>query len=318
MKKVFKWIISLFFVLVVSIVTLVYIYGPNYNIYLFPPTTKKYGELALNKMDQLGLYANSNEWDSKKEETQAKLMNVNSYEEAIPLLEKALKVAGGKHSFILTNDDSNKTSSDEFILPTVEESENILILTIPSFFGNTEQAQKYANILAESISKLSYNGIILDFRDNNGGDLGPMISGLSPLLPDGNLLNFVDRNNRKTPLTLENGAVINGGTKVSMKGHQKITGMPIAILINEMTGSSGEITALCFKGMRNVTFLGIESAGYTSSNTQINLYDGSVMQITNAYIEDREGTNYSNVPILPDIETENPMLDAKSFINKNQ
>lgn len=316
MKKTIKWIGVLFLILVVSIVALVYIYGPNYNLYLVPPTPKKYGELALNKMDQIGLYANSNEWATKKEEIQTKLLNVTSYEEAVPLLEEALKIAGGKHSFILTGEELNKVNSDEFILPTVKEIDNSLILTIPPFSGNAEQAQKYANTLADPLINSSYTSIILDFRDNSGGDLGPMISGLSSLLPEGNLLNFVDRDNMKTPLTLENGSVINGGTKVTMENHKKITDIPIAILINDRTGSSGEITALCFKGIHNVTFLGTETAGYTSSNIQINLYDGSVMQITNAAIEDRKGTSYSNVPILPDIHSEDPMLDAKSLINK--
>lgn len=317
LKVLIVFVILLFVTIIIAIMGLLYFYGPNFNIYLFPPSPKKYGEIALEKMEQIGFYANSDEWILIKNETQIKLKNAKNYEETIPLLENAIQVAGGKHSFIITKADLNQSNNSELILPTVECWENILILKAPSFSGDIEAAQQYVNILADSFQNYTYESIILDLRGNTGGDMGPMIAGLSPILQDGEILSFVDRYDNITPLVLENGTLKNIGVEVSPNNQNKISNVPIAILIDGMTGSSGEITALAFKGMPNVTYIGSNTAGYTSANHQIVLYDGSIMQITGEIVKDRDGIVYNNISIIPDIKTDDPMLEAKNFL-KNE
>ncbi|WP_277619329.1 S41 family peptidase [Lactococcus lactis] len=80
------------------------------------------------------------------------------------------------------------------------------------------------------------------------------------------------------------------------------------------TGSSGELTALCFKGIPNVKFLGSDSAGYTSANQTVYLYDGSTLQITSAFVKDRTNNIYKNFPISPDIQTNNAKSSAIEWI----
>lgn len=232
----------------------------------------------------------------------------------IPFLQKAIKVAGGKHSFIEHEEDISKRSITKYIKPKAEIEGNTLILTIPEFTGNDSQASDYANFLESSLHKNNYNGVIVDLRGNRGGDLSPMVLGLSPLLPDGTLFTYVDKSSHSKPVELQNGEINSGGSSTKVSDNKKIKKAPIAVLIDNNTGSSGELTALCFKGIPNVKFLGSDSAGYTSANQTVYLYDGSTLQITSAFVKDRTNNIYKNFPISPDIQTNNAKSSAIEWI----
>ena len=51
-------------------------------------------------MDDLGIFTDSKEWKKIKEQTLENSADVKEYSDTIPILQKAIKVAGGKHSFI--------------------------------------------------------------------------------------------------------------------------------------------------------------------------------------------------------------------------
>ena len=54
----------------------------------------------MQRMDQNGIYSNTATWDSIRQETLEAAKVARTYEETHDILEKALKVAGGKHSFL--------------------------------------------------------------------------------------------------------------------------------------------------------------------------------------------------------------------------
>ncbi|WP_270337483.1 S41 family peptidase [Lactococcus petauri] len=152
-------------------------------------------------------------------------------------------------------------------------------------------------ILESSLHKNNYNGVIVDLRGNRGGDLSPMVLGLSPLLPDGTLFNYVDKSSHSKPVELQNGEINSGGSSTKISDNKKIKKAPIAVLIDNNTGSSGELTALCFEGIPNVKFFGSDSAGYTS-----------------VFVKDRTNNIYKNFPISPDIQTNNAKSSAIEWI----
>lgn len=200
-------------------------------------------------------------------------------------------------------------------IPTVSLDGNVLILTLPAFASsNHEENQRYADILNQALSNNDYKGVIVNLEDNTGGDMGPMISGLSTLIPDGKIVTFEYRNGQTQELILENSSLIGGGTTVTVGNTKKIADVPVAVIINKSTGSSGEIVALALKGLDNVQIFGEASAGYTSGNSQISLYDGTIMQLTTSAIIDRTGERYENVAIIPDVETNEPFLAAREWI----
>ena len=93
--------------------------------------------------------------------------------------------------------------------------------------------------------------------------------------------------------------------------------VPVAVLQEGMTASSGEAVLLCFKGMERVRFFGSDTAGYCSVNTVHNLYDGARIQLTVGSVVDRTGRIYCENPIPPDVVTDRPDEDAAAWILQN-
>ena len=106
--------------------------------------------------------------------------------------------------------------------------------------------------------------------------MGPMIAGLSPLLPDGVVATFTI-GDRRTPVALSDGRVSGGGTPTSVGQRAKLA-VPVAVLTSERTASSGEQALLAFRGMANVRTFGQPTAGYASVNTAIPLYTGRTIK----------------------------------------
>ena len=81
----------------ISVAALVLRYGPNFGFYLIPPTPKQYVAQAMSFADR-GIYAGGGEWSGARSEAIRKAADCRSYEETYPVIQEALKVAGGKHS----------------------------------------------------------------------------------------------------------------------------------------------------------------------------------------------------------------------------
>lgn len=314
MKKIFKILAGLAVILLVGVLFLVYQYGPNFNIFLFPPSAQKYGEIALDRMEN-GLYAQGEEWNQTKENALQEIGNADEYEDTYIILEEAIQVVGGDHSFfVYPEEQSNENLDSAFPTATIEE--NILILNIPAFGSpDMDDNQQYADILNHAIQNETYQGIIVNLANNTGGDMGPMVAGISSLIPDGPVIKFQYSSGVTDEAVLENGTLTGGGASVTVEPADKVSDVPIAVVINELTASSGEMTALAFKGLDNVQFFGENSLGFTSGNSQMELYDGTIMQLTTSTIIDRTGTEYENTPIEPDVHTTTPIKEAKEWVN---
>lgn len=82
--------------------------------------------------------------------------------------------------------------------------------------------------------------------------------------------------------------------KVNPKG-ELLDKAKVAVIINIATGSSGEITALGFKGRENTIFIGENTYGATTSNVIRNLPFGAYMALTVGYDCDRNGEFYERI-----------------------
>ena len=112
------------------------------------------------------------------------------YEETHEDLENAIRVAGGKHSFLMNKDEAD-TTADTQELPEIRMEDAVLYIHLtPIMLADPVKNQAYADLVLQHVEKENYDGVILDLSDNTGGDMGPMLAGLSPLLPDGTILFF--------------------------------------------------------------------------------------------------------------------------------
>jgi len=287
-------------------------YGPRFGLYLFPPTAQEYVQEAVTFMDN-GIYSDRDEWFVKKQEFIDQSKSCKTYEDTYAIIQEALKVAGGKHSAIISSETKSVMASNK-ALPEVSFEDGILYILLPPCDSTSGIHQDYVASVIDVIegNESDIQGVILDLRDNTGGDMGPMVAAVSPLLPDGTLMWLRTRGN-ELPVTLEAGTVRGGGSE-STASYTKKLNVPIAILQNELTASSGEATLICFKGLDNVKTFGSDSAGYCSSNYTKYMYDGACILLTTGKDVDRLGNEYCEDPIAPDVYSDEPVEAARAWI----
>lgn len=291
-------------------------YGPDFGLYLVPPSAERYGKDALATIGKNGIYSGSDEWKSTYEECLKMIENAESYEDTYPAIKKALSVCGGKHSMLMTKSESQSTSdSYDEVLPTVSLNGDIAVIKLPDFLGTAEAGRKYAKVAEDFIheNRDKVKGVVLDLRGNTGGDMGPMATAVSSLLPDGELMYYHYRS-YDVPVTLKDGVISNAGTGgKSLYPDEKLK-VPVAILTDGMTASSGEALTLCFRGLENVKTFGAPTAGYTSVNMLYSLYDGAQMYLTVAFDKAHTGEIFKETSIEPDVATDSPLEAALEWL----
>lgn len=280
----------------VLVVWLAWQFGPYFGFYLIPESPGQRGQTALRFMD-LGIYTDREEWKAARAEAAA-FFEEHPTDEAVNAKLKAIvKIAGGKHSVVVTNAVKESSEFNAYIEPEVSVDNQIVTVKVPAFNGYGGKSQQYADTLINGIPTTAC-GAIVDLRENRGGDMGPMVAGLSPLIPDGTVTTFNAQGTR-TDVVLAQGKVEGGGTTVRVNRTDKLE-IPVAILMSEQTGSSGEQTLLAFRGLPNVRTFGQPSAGYATVNQTRLLSDGSIVGITVGTTIARTGEEFGDEPIQPD------------------
>lgn len=278
-------------------------------------TPAGYVRHCIRLLDRDGLYADSPEWKAKKKEVLASAKTISTMDEAHSCVEEAGYVAGGKHTFL------RAPVTDTAIFPEQAPEvrmieEGILHVVLPAHTGEKVRDSLYIHTVFDYLQEhLDARGIIVDLRENTGGNMYPMITAVSPLLPDGVILKFKSRD-RMSPITLE---YVVKSYQIAPDSIGKIpSSTPIAILTSPHTGSSGEATLLCFRGLDNVRTFGGPSAGYASGNVTHLLADGYKLAITRSCDVARTGEVFCNDPIEPDVPTETPLEEAVRWITEGQ
>ena len=303
-------------IIIAAALAVVMKYGPTFGFYLVPPSAETYGKNALSTIDKNGIFAGNDEWRSTYNECLKMIENAKSYDDTYDAIRKALSVGGGKHSMLMTKSESqNTTESYDEVLPTVSLDGDIAIIKLPDFLGTAEAGQKYAKVAEDFIheNRDKIKGVVLDLRGNTGGDMGPMATAVSSLLPDGELVYYHYRS-YDIPVTLKNGVVSNAGTGGKSLYPEEKLNVPVAILTDDMTASSGEALTLCFRGLENTRTFGAPTAGYTSVNMLYNMYDGAQMYLTVAFDKARTGEIFKETPIEPDVATDSPLEAALEWL----
>lgn len=302
--------------IIAAALTIVAKYGPDFGLYLVPPSAERYGKDALATIGKNGIYSGSDEWKSTYEECLKTIENAESYEDTYPAIKKALSVGGGKHSMLMTKSESQDTTeSYDEVLPTVSLNGDIAVIKLPDFLGTAEAGRKYAKVAEDFIheNRDKINGVVLDLRGNTGGDMGSMATAVSSLLPDGELMYYHYRS-YDVPVTLKDGVISNAGTGGKSLYPEEKLNVPVAILTDGMTASSGEALTLCFRGLENVKTFGAPTAGYTSVNMLYSLYDGAQMYLTVAFDKARTGEVFEETRIEPDVVTDSPLEVALEWL----
>lgn len=256
-------------------------------------------------MDKYGIYAQGLEWEQSK--SVALAASPSTLEEAQEIVVQAGKVAGGKHTFLMTAETVTENDTSAWEMPMVELLEDsIAVIKLPPFSGNEEEGIKYANTVLSAIPD-TIKGVIVDLRGNRGGNMYPMIAAVQRFLPDDIILQL---RTRRYNMEINVDYVL----RVAKVTRQAAIDCPVALLTDEWTGSSGEAVLLCFRGLENTRVFGSPTAGYASCNQPFKLPDGSQLVLTTGTDVARTGEEFCDDPIQPDVLTETPFEDALCWI----
>ena len=167
---------------------------------------------------------------------------------------------------------------------------NIGYIRISMF--DSECAHYFGMHLNQLIDK-GMEGLIIDVRDNPGGDFDEVVAIANRLVPEGLIVYIEDRAGNRTERTSDK-------TQLDK---------PIAILINEYSASASEILAGAIKDHKKGTLIGQKTFGKGLVQNVIQLDDGAGLKLTTATYFTPLGINIHKKGIEPHMEVE---LDEES------
>jgi carboxyl-terminal processing protease len=180
--------------------------------------------------------------------------------------------------------------------------------------------RKWIGALDEQLmaaQRTTTRGWIVDLRGNPGGNIWPMLAGVSSLLSDGEVMGFQSARHTDA-VTISGDRVLLGGA-VRARGSSTVpkSNLPVAVLVSDGTASSGEGVAIAFAGQRNSQSFGEPTAGLSTANTSIRLRDGAVVNLTSAVDVDRTGRPYGG-PVVPQVHSAEAAIDAAGWLKADE
>lgn len=176
-------------------------------------------------------------------------------------------------------------------VPTVEHKmleNNIGYVQISEFDNIT--VDQFNNALSDLESQ-GMTALILDVRDNPGGDYDTVVAMCDRVLPKGDIITVEDKNGAKR-------------TEQSDDEHQ--INLPMALLINENSASASEVFSGAIQDYDLATIVGKTSYGKGIVQSIYRLPDGSGMKFTTERYLTPKGRDINGVGIIPDVEVDLP------------
>ncbi len=176
----------------------------------------------------------------------------------------------------------------------LEEHPDIAYLRISEFSvqTGTEFAEQVNALIKEGFS-----GMILDLRDNGGGEVNSAVEVARVFVPSGPIVHVVSGD----------GSV---DTKSATEAQLEV---PMVVLVNGNTASASEILAAALKDSGTATLVGTQTFGKALVQGVYMYADGTAMKITEAKYLTPKQNDINGVGISPDVKVELP-ADAAADI----
>jgi C-terminal processing protease CtpA/Prc len=275
---------------------------------------REYLTKALDLIQQNGLYRGRVDWEDVRARAFVEATRAQTAAETYGGIRLALAALGDRHSNFQTPDSvvtMNQRAAAGSSPPSGSMIDGRLAYVLVPHFLSSERSviAGYATTLQNVVRSLDSSttcGWVIDLRQNDGGNMWPMLAGLGPLLSEGAIGSFTDGNGSSATWFYENGAARLGRNELV-----RITEAPyrlrkpnpsIAVLTSARTTSSGEAVAIAFRGNPNTRSFGQRTQGLSTANGTFKLSDGAVIVLTQAIDADRSGNVYED-GVSPDVVT---------------
>lgn len=150
-------------------------------------------------------------------------------------------------------------------------------------------------------AKGDLKGIILDLRNNPGGDLGAAVGVSDAFLEKGEVVITKGRQ----PMSTD---------RYSAKPGDIADGVPVVVLVNGGSASASEIVAGALQDHKRAVILGQQTFGKGSVQTIIPLNGGSAVKLTTARYYTPSGRSIQAEGIRPDVELKPARLSADEVV----
>jgi carboxyl-terminal processing protease len=283
-------------------------------------------DTALSYAKKNSIYRGIIDWNNLTDSVRVRSKGAKSVIEAMPAVSLMYEMLGDFHGMALYNGKTYKWNTTrvkvdkelykDLLTKYKKNKQTIETRTLEKGYGyilipgnnptKKGEIQIIAAQIQDSLAKLNpakLKGIVIDLRLNTGGNMWPMVLGVGNLVSNGKSGSFIYPDVSKNESWLvKDTSIYSDTTKVcSVKALGKVNPkIKIVVLTSPYTASSGEATAITFKGQKNACIIGDTTAGYTTANESFSIY-GVEFIMAQAAEADRNGKiYYKNVP--PDKE----------------
>ncbi len=186
-------------------------------------------------------------------------------------------------------------------MPNIETemlNDDTAYLGIVQFLQNTpEEIQEYV----DSLRKDKIGKLVIDLRNNPGGDLEAAIAIANIFISTGNIAQLKYRNSSLDTIIK------------SQNFHAPR--FKIAVLVNENSASASEFLAMAFQSRNAAEIIGVKTYGKGSMQSVQRLPNGSGIKYTVGEFYSPKGERVNTIGITPDIivENETVAVDEESF-----
>ena len=132
-------------------------------------------------------------------------------------------------------------------------------------------------------------GLVIDLRNNPGGNLDVVCNMLKLLLPEGTIVSTKDKNGKTDEITCD-------GTNEFKK--------PLAVLVNQYSASASEIFSGAIQDYGTGKIVGVTTYGKGVVQQLLDLGDGTCFKVTIAEYYTPSGRSINKKGVEPDIEVE--------------
>lgn len=266
------------------------------------------------------------DWKTVEADTYKNLKSYGSFKASLAEITNLFDTINASHCLVYRGDDkytvTRKVISKDlysaqwkkkydakpsFEVKVLEEKYGYILMPGMVFFDNSaENMRKISQPLYDQIADIKTNykidGWIIDLRFNTGGNSTPMLLALYDFLGNQDIWGELNEHKKLIrKFKMKNGSYIQKSQTIGAINPSGVLldQARVALITGMFTGSSGEVTALAFKGRPNTIFIGQNTAGYTTGNVSYPLPFGAVLALTTGYDSDRNGIYYPY--ISPDI-----------------
>lgn len=264
-------------------------------------------DAAIELVRERAYYAGRIDWDVLPDQLRRMNRGASSAADAYPVIQFMLRRLGDRHSFLMSPAAAKSSAAAGRGNPPMQVqagADGIVRIVVPTYAGSDPTAlvdfAKNGQSEIQAAASHARCGFLVDLRENQGGNMWPMMGGLRALLGEPPYGFHVNRKDVRSPWRLPN---------VYPKVAADLSEKPLAILTGPKTASSGEAVAIALHGRKRTRSFGEATRGLSSSNSVWPLPDGGNLVLTTGLQADRNGSVYGSA-LLPDEPTENDNAPA--------